>query len=121
MLMAELSTAVAHNLPIKIVLLKNDSLAEVKFEQRELGYPEFGCDLAPIDFVAFARACGADGFRCARVEETRPYNWDSARCYRCSTEISGFSAWGALICGKPFPRGFVTTGSRLLHPRPRLA
>jgi pyruvate dehydrogenase (quinone)/pyruvate decarboxylase len=72
MLMAELTTAVAHNLPIKIVLLKNDSLAEVKFEQRELGYPEFGCDLAPIDFVAFARACGADGFRCARVEEVRP-------------------------------------------------
>jgi pyruvate dehydrogenase (quinone) len=30
MLMAELSTAVAHNLPIKIVLLKNDSLARLK-------------------------------------------------------------------------------------------
>jgi pyruvate dehydrogenase (quinone) len=72
MLMAELTTAVAHNLPIKIILLKNDSLAEVKFEQQELGYPEFGCDLAPIDFVAFARACGADGFRCARLEDIRP-------------------------------------------------
>ena len=24
------------------------------------------CDLAPIDFVAFAPACGADGFRCGR-------------------------------------------------------
>ncbi|MBV8335838.1 MAG: hypothetical protein JO358_10490 [Alphaproteobacteria bacterium] len=30
------------------------------------------CDLTPIDFVAFARACGADGFRCATVEEVRP-------------------------------------------------
>jgi pyruvate dehydrogenase (quinone)/pyruvate decarboxylase len=72
MLMAELSTAVAHNLPIKIILLKNNSLAEVKFEQREIGNPEYGCDLAPIDFVAFARACGADGFRCAQPEEVRP-------------------------------------------------
>jgi pyruvate dehydrogenase (quinone)/pyruvate decarboxylase len=72
MLMAELSTAVAHNLPIKIILLKNDSLAEVKFEQREIGNPEYGCDLPPIDFVAFARACGADGFRCAQPEEVRP-------------------------------------------------
>ena len=72
MLMAELTTAVAHDLPIKIILLRNDSLAEVKFEQRELGFPEFGCDLAPIDFVAFARACGAEGFRCARIEEVRP-------------------------------------------------
>ena len=31
------------------------SLAEVKFEQKELGNPEFGCDLSPIDFAAFAR------------------------------------------------------------------
>jgi hypothetical protein len=31
--------------------LNNDSLAEVKFEQQELGNPDFGCDLAPIDFV----------------------------------------------------------------------
>jgi pyruvate dehydrogenase (quinone)/pyruvate decarboxylase len=72
MLMAELTTAVAYKLPIKIVLLKNDSLAEVKFEQREIGNPEYGCDLAPIDFVAFARACGAEGFRCTKPEDVRP-------------------------------------------------
>ncbi len=72
MLMAELTTAVAHDLPIKIILLKNNSLAEVKFEQREIGNPEYGCDLAPIDFVAFARARGAEGFRCTRPEEVRP-------------------------------------------------
>jgi pyruvate dehydrogenase (quinone) len=72
MLMAELSTAVQHNLPVKIILLKNNSLAEVRFEQEDLKYPSFGCDLAPIDFVAFAKACGADGYRCARPEEVRP-------------------------------------------------
>ena len=72
MLMAELTTVVAHNLPVKIVLLKNNSLAEVKFEQQELGNPEYGCALAPIDFVAFAKACGADGYRCERAEEVRP-------------------------------------------------
>ena len=38
-----------HNLPVKVILLKNNSLAEVKFEQAELGNPSFGCDLAPID------------------------------------------------------------------------
>jgi len=72
MLMAELSTAVQHNLPVKVVLLKNNSLAEVRFEQEELKYPQFGCDLPPIDFVAFAKACGADGYRCTRPEEVRP-------------------------------------------------
>jgi pyruvate dehydrogenase (quinone)/pyruvate decarboxylase len=72
MLMAELSTAVAQNLPVKIILLKNNSLAEVKFEQKEIGNPDYGCDLPPIDFVAFARACGADAFHCERPDEIRP-------------------------------------------------
>jgi pyruvate dehydrogenase (quinone) len=71
MLMAELSTAVAHSLPVKIILLKNNSLAEVKFEQMEIGNPEYGCDLPPIDFVAFAQACGASGFRCGKPDEVR--------------------------------------------------
>src|SRR5450631_1388594 len=57
MLMAEMATAVKLKLPIKIILLKNNSLAEVRFEQKELGNPEFGCELSPIDFAAFAPAC----------------------------------------------------------------
>jgi thiamine pyrophosphate-dependent acetolactate synthase large subunit-like protein len=72
MLMAELSTAVQHNLPVKVILLKNNSLAEVRFEQEDLKYPPFGCDLPPIDFVAFAKACGADAYRCAQPGEVRP-------------------------------------------------
>jgi pyruvate dehydrogenase (quinone) len=72
MLMAELVTAVSNNLPVKIILLKNNSLAEVKFEQQEIGNPEYGCQLAPIDFVAFAKACGAEGYRCERADEVGP-------------------------------------------------
>jgi pyruvate dehydrogenase (quinone) len=72
MLMAEMTTAIQHDLPVKVIVLKNNSLAEVKFEQLELGNPSFGCDLSPIDFVAFARACGAEGYRCERPEEVRP-------------------------------------------------
>ena len=64
-LMAELTTSVQNKLPVKIVVLKNNSLSEVRFEQKDLGNPEFGCSLSPIDFVAFAKACGADGFACA--------------------------------------------------------
>jgi pyruvate dehydrogenase (quinone) len=72
MLMAELSTAVAQKLPVKIILLKNNSLAEVMFEQREIGNPDFGCNLPPIDFVSFAKACGADAFRCEKPDDVRP-------------------------------------------------
>jgi hypothetical protein len=45
--------------------------AEVKFEQKEIGIPEYGCDLPLIDVVAFAKACGADAFRCERPDEVR--------------------------------------------------
>ena len=34
-----------------------------------LGNPTYGCELAPIDFTAFAKACGADGIRCTKPTE----------------------------------------------------
>jgi pyruvate dehydrogenase (quinone)/pyruvate decarboxylase len=70
-LMAELATAVKYELPVKIIILKNNSLAEVLFEQAELGNPPYGCDLSPIDFAGFAKNCGADGFRCSTPGEVR--------------------------------------------------
>ncbi len=64
MLMGELATAVKYQLPVKIVIFKNNTLGQIKWEQMVfLGNPEFGCDLDPnIDFAMFARACGAAGF-----------------------------------------------------------
>jgi pyruvate dehydrogenase (quinone) len=63
MLMAEFVTAVKYKLPIKVIIIKNNSLGQIKWEQMVmLGNPEFGCDLHPIDFAAFARACGGAGF-----------------------------------------------------------
>jgi pyruvate dehydrogenase (quinone) len=63
MLMGEFATAVKYGLPIKIVIAKNNTLGQIKWEQMVfLGNPEFACDLHPIDFAAFARACGGTGF-----------------------------------------------------------
>jgi pyruvate dehydrogenase (quinone) len=62
MLVAELSTAVVYRRNVKVMVLNNDTLGEVKFEQRMLGNPEFGCGLGHIDFAAVARAVGARGF-----------------------------------------------------------
>jgi pyruvate dehydrogenase (quinone) len=63
MLMAELATAVKYELPIKVVIAKNNTLGMIKWEQLVfLGNPEYGCELHPIDFAAFARACGANGY-----------------------------------------------------------
>jgi pyruvate dehydrogenase (quinone)/pyruvate oxidase len=63
MLMAELMTSVKYKLPIKVIINKNNTLGQIKWEQMVfLGNPEFGCDLQPIDFAAYARACGAKGY-----------------------------------------------------------
>src|SRR5262249_41063820 len=64
MLMAELSTCVKYRLPLKIVIIKNNTLGQIKWEQMVfLGNPEFGVELEPIDHVKLAEACGATGFR----------------------------------------------------------
>ena len=62
MLMAELATCVKYRLPVKVVVVKNDTLGQIKWEQMVfLGNPEYGCELHPIDFALFAEACGATG------------------------------------------------------------
>ena len=72
MLMGEIATAVKHELPIKVIIIKNNSLGQIKWEQMVfLGNPEYVCDLHPIDFAAFARACGAKGMSIERPEECR--------------------------------------------------
>jgi pyruvate dehydrogenase (quinone) len=72
MLMGEFATAVKYRLPIKVVIIKNNTLGMIKWEQMVfLGNPEYGVSLEPIDFVRFAEACGGVGFRCERPEEAR--------------------------------------------------
>jgi len=64
MLMGEVATLVKYKLPVKIIVIKNNVLGEIKWEQMVMeANPMFGVELQPIDFAAFARACGAGGFR----------------------------------------------------------
>ena len=62
MLMAEFATCVKYRLPVKVVVVKNNTLGQIKWEQMVfLGNPEYGCELHPIDFALFAEACGGTG------------------------------------------------------------
>ena len=73
MLMGEFATAVKYQLPIKVVIIKNNTLGQIKWEQMVfLGNPEYGCDLNPIDFAAFARACGGTGLTIEDPAECGP-------------------------------------------------
>jgi pyruvate dehydrogenase (quinone) len=63
MLMADFVTCVKYQLPVKVVVVKNNTLGQIKWEQMVfLGNPEYACDLHPIDFALFAQACGGTGF-----------------------------------------------------------
>jgi len=63
MLMGEVATLVKYNLPVKVIIIKNNTLGQIKWEQiAQDGNPEFGVDLQPIDFAGYAKNCGAAGY-----------------------------------------------------------
>jgi len=63
MLMGEMATLVKYQLPVKVIIIKNNVLGEIKWEQMVMeGNPEFGVQLQPIDFAGYAKNCGAAGF-----------------------------------------------------------
>jgi pyruvate dehydrogenase (quinone)/pyruvate oxidase len=63
MLMGELATAAKYELNVKVVVIKNNTLGQIKWEQMVfLGNPEYACELQPIDFAQVARGFGIRGF-----------------------------------------------------------
>ena len=73
MLLGDLMTAVAYDLPVKLFVFDNERLGMVKLEQEQVGLPEFGTVLKNPDFAAVARAMGMHG---VRVED--PQDVDAA-------------------------------------------
>ncbi len=73
MMMGELATLAQYALPVKVVVMRNDVLGLIKWEQMAfLGNPQYGVELAPVNFVQVAEACGLTGIRIedpARVED----------------------------------------------------
>ena len=69
MLLGDLLTAVAHDLPVKLIVFDNGRLGMVKLEQEQGGLPEFGTELANPDLAAVARAMGLTGIRVEDPEQ----------------------------------------------------
>jgi pyruvate dehydrogenase (quinone) len=63
MLLGDLLTAVAYDLPATFVVFDNGRLGMVKLEQEQGGLPEFGTILHNPDLAAVARAMGLTGIR----------------------------------------------------------
>ncbi|HEU5034338.1 MAG TPA: thiamine pyrophosphate-dependent enzyme [Mycobacteriales bacterium] len=72
-------TCVQHDLPVKVIVYKNNALGLIKWEQMVfLGNPEYGVNFAPFDFVKFAEACGATG---VRIEDPTDVGGQLARAF----------------------------------------
>ncbi|WP_055048864.1 thiamine pyrophosphate-dependent enzyme [Devosia sp. A16] len=70
MQLGEFSTAVRYGIPLKLLVIKNNMLNQIAWEQMMfLGNPQFGCELQPIDFALAAVAMGGKGFSVERPED----------------------------------------------------
>jgi pyruvate dehydrogenase (quinone)/pyruvate oxidase len=59
MMLGELATLAQEQLPVKVIVIRNDTLGLIKWEQQIfLGNPEYGVDLRGVDFVKVAEGCG---------------------------------------------------------------
>lgn len=70
MLMGELATLAKYRLNVTVVVIKNNVLGQIKWEQMVLdANPQFGVELQPIDFARVAEACGLIGLTIERPDE----------------------------------------------------
>jgi pyruvate dehydrogenase (quinone) len=72
MLMGELLTLRQHNLPVKLVVFKNDSLAFVELEMKAGGFLDFATNLHNPDFSKIAEAAGLLGLRAETPDQVEP-------------------------------------------------
>ncbi|MEG7379751.1 pyruvate oxidase [Bacillus subtilis] len=72
MVMQDLPTAVKYKLPITVVILNNENLGMIEYEQQVKGNIDYVTKLQNVDYAAFAESCGAKGIKVTRTEELAP-------------------------------------------------
>src|SRR5262249_45400470 len=72
MMLGELLTLRQCNLPVKVIVLKNDSLAFVELEMKAAGILDFGTDLRNPDFAKLAEAAGILGLKAETSDQVEP-------------------------------------------------
>jgi pyruvate dehydrogenase (quinone) len=70
--MGDLLTLKQHELPVKTIVYRNDSLAFVELEMKASGFVDFGTDLNNLDFTKIAEGAGVLGLRAESPEQVEP-------------------------------------------------
>ncbi|OJJ18203.1 pyruvate oxidase [marine bacterium AO1-C] len=66
--LAEVTTAVKYNMPIKAIILNNSELGKISKEQRAGEFDVWATDLSNPNFAEYATSCGALGIRVTKSE-----------------------------------------------------
>jgi pyruvate dehydrogenase (quinone) len=72
MLMGDLLSFRQNQLPVKVIVFKNDALAFVELEMKAAGTPEFATDLHNPNFAKMAEAAGLLGLTAETPDQVRP-------------------------------------------------
>ncbi len=72
MLLGDLLTLKQQDLPVKVIVFKNDSLAFVELEMKAAGILDYGTDLRNPDFAKIAEAAGLLGLRAETPDQVEP-------------------------------------------------
>jgi pyruvate dehydrogenase (quinone) len=72
MLMGDLLTLHQHDLPVKVVVFRNEALAFVELEMKAAGIVEFSTDLKNSSFARIAEGSGMLGLTAERPDQVRP-------------------------------------------------
>ncbi len=69
MVMQDFVTAVGQKMPMIIVVLNNQELSFIKYEQQSAGELNYAIDLPDMDYAKFAESCGGIGFRVEKMAD----------------------------------------------------
>jgi pyruvate dehydrogenase (quinone) len=72
MLMGDLLTLKQRELPVKVIVFKNNSLAFVELEQKSIGLLDFATDLYGPDFAKIAEGAGLLGLTARTPDQVEP-------------------------------------------------
>jgi pyruvate dehydrogenase (quinone) len=72
MLMGDLLTLKQRELPVKVIVFKNNSLAFVELEQKSIGLLDFATDLHSPDFAKIAEGAGLLGLTARTPDQVEP-------------------------------------------------
>ena len=67
--LAEFTTLVKYQMPVKVIVINNKELGKISKEQRAGGWDKWATDLVNPNFAAYAESCGGLGIEVTKKED----------------------------------------------------